>query len=417
MVRQILSSWVGIGAIAGMFTATLVSACSADGRGHSFDTDDGAGAGQSTNSGVGGGFTTSTGIGGGVGVGTGSGVGGGCASSSVKAELIPLDMFIMFDQSGSMSDPAGNGTKWDAATGAMKAFVSQPGTDGIGVGIQFFGLSSGGGACPASCMTDPDCGACGPCIPFPIPGFPGICAGASGGDSCNAADYSKAEVEIAPLPGVAPAIINALNGHSPSTGTPTHPALDGAIQHAQAWNQQNLDHVVIVVFVTDGDPQSCDTDLNNINALAASGKANGILTYVIGVGNSLVALNGIAAAGGTGQAFLVDANANANQEFLDAMNAIRGTALACSYKIPVPATGMPDYESVNVQYTPSDGSMPVIFPKVIDKSSCPAGGDGWYYDNNKTPTQIVLCDSTCSKVKMDEKGQVDIVLGCASILN
>ena len=49
-------------------------------------------------------------------------------------------------------------------------------------------------------------------------------------------------------------------------------------------------------------------------------------TFVIGVGPSLSALNGIAAAGGTTSAFLVDTSANVNQQFLDAMNAIRNSA-------------------------------------------------------------------------------------------
>src|SRR5207245_583501 len=99
-----------------------------------------------------------------------------------------------------------------------------------------------------------------------------------------------------------------------------------------------------------------------------------IETFVIGVGGSLGSLNGIAAAGGTGQAFLVDTNQNVNQQFLDAMNTIRGQALACSYEIPLPEAGQPDFDKVNVQYTPGAGGPAQVLPRVADKAHCPANG-------------------------------------------
>ncbi|MEO5727514.1 MAG: hypothetical protein ABI134_15015, partial [Byssovorax sp.] len=62
-----------------------------------------------------------------------------CAAESTKAEQLPLDMYIMLDQSGSMSDPvAGGATRWAAVTSAFKTFVNQPGAADIGVGIQYF---------------------------------------------------------------------------------------------------------------------------------------------------------------------------------------------------------------------------------------------------------------------------------------
>ena len=123
-----------------------------------------------------------------------------------------------------------------------------------------------------------------------------------------------------------------------------------------------------------------------------------ILTFVIGVGTSLGALNGMAAAGGTGQAFIVDTNENVNQQFLDALNKIRGAALCCSYLIPVPTMGKPDFNTVNVQYTPGDGGPVEVLPKVKDETRCPAVGNAWYYDNNVAPKEIILCDPTCNKV-------------------
>jgi hypothetical protein len=245
-----------------------------------------------------------------------------------------------------------------------------------------------------------------------------LCLGGGGGDSCTSADYAKPEVAIAPLPGVASAIVASLGAHSPTTGTPTSAALQGAIDYAKTWSTSHPGDVVIDVFATDGDPEECDTNLTDIDAIAAAG-ANGtpkILTFVIGVGSSLTNLNGIAAAGGTTSAFLVDTNGNANQQFLNALNQIRGTALVCNYAIPLPTTGNPDYNNVTVTYHPSSGGTKTI-PHVMDMAMCPASGDGWYYDNNASPMSIILCKPTCSTVTADQTGEVDIYTPCTVVVN
>lgn len=407
-----LPRFVTLSLAAAVFAAIFGVACSAANDNQSSASTSPSGGDPGGTGGAGGGLLTT---GGGA---AGPGVGGGCAGTTSKAEKIPLDMYIMLDKSGSMDESAGSGTKWDAVTSALATFVQQPNLDGISVGIQYFGVPAGGGmACNTTCVVDADCGgaACGPCF---FTGIIGVCLGASGGDSCNAADYAVAEVEIAPLPGVAQAIINSMAGHSPSTGTPTSAALSGAIQHARDWRVANPSHVTVAVLATDGLPQSCDTDINNINAIAAAG-ANGtpqVLTFVIGVGSETAALNSIAVAGGTGQAFLVDASQNAGQQFLDAMNAIRGAALSCNYLIPVPTSGTPDFGSVNVQYTPGNGGPPVLIPKVGGPTECPAGGLGWYYDNEANPTQIILCADGCDQISADTMGQIDVVLGCETVV-
>ena len=342
-----------------------------------------------------------------------------CATSMVKADQLPLDLFVMLDQSGSMSDTvSGGGTKWSAVTSALSTFVQQPGLNGVSVGIQYFALPASAGTCTTlTCNTNADCGAaaCGPCLA-------GVCTGAvgslGGGDSCTASDYAHADVEIAPLPGVASMITASMNAHSPSSSTPTSAALQGAIDHATAWSQGHPGDAVVVVLATDGDPTECDTSITNIDAIAAAGAAATpkILTFVIGVGASLSNLNSIAAAGGTSSAFLVDTNSNVNQQFLAAMNAIRHAALGCVYQIPMPTSGAPDYGAVNVVYTPGGGGSSQTFPYVMTKANCPASGDGWYYDDPAHPTQIILCDSTCTSVEGDATGEVDITLGCSTVI-
>jgi hypothetical protein len=287
------------------------------------------------------------------------------------------------------------------------------------MGIQYFGLAPSGSQCTTTigCMTNADCGpaACGPC-------FVGVCFGAtaSDSDSCNATDYDSAEVPIQPLPGVGPAITTSLGMHGPLTGTPTAPALEGALMYATQSEMANPSHVTVVAFATDGEPEECNPeDIPSIAAIAAQYYAAtpSIKTFVIGVGSEVASLNQIAQAGGTMNSFQVDSDPNANQEFLDAMNAIRGSALQCTYLVPTPTNGgTPDYGKVNVDYTPGNGGAKQTIGKVANKAACGANG-GWFYDNDADPTQIIMCDSTCALLSGDSMGKVSIVLGCSTILN
>ena len=334
---------------------------------------------------------------------TSGGLGGGCAESKFTAQKVPLDMYIMLDHSASMED---NG-KWGSVTSALDTFVDDPSEAGLGVGIQFFGIAKGP-TCPVFCQMDSDCGACGPC-------FIGACIGSN--DSCDATDYATPAVEIADLPGAAGGITSAIAAKNPDgDSTPTSAALTGALDHAEKWATAHPDHVVIVVLATDGDPTSCDTNLSDIDGYAAAGYGSkpSVRTFVIGVGDSTDALNGIAAAGGTTKAYLVDANASATDEFIKALNDIQGQLLQCTYTIPVPTSGTPDFTLVNVKYTPSAGS-PEYIPNVADAASCPASGDAWYYDDPSAPKQIILCGTICNTVKADTAALIQVVLGCSTI--
>ena len=307
---------------------------------------------------------------------------GACAANTTKAKELPLDIYIMLDQSSSMSDVAGTSTKWDTVASAPQTFLSQPLVD-VSVGIQFFGL--------------------------PID--------AAGDDSCTASDYATPSVEIAPLPGVFNAIKSAVQAHGPSTATPTAPALQGAINHAKSWGGFHPQHVTIVIFATDGDPTECSPqDIPSIQQIAAAGVAGTpkILTFVIGVGSSLSNLNAIASSGGTTQAFLADTSSSTMQsDLVQALNQIRGAALGCSYQIPDPGdAGVIDFTQVNVQYTPGSGGPAQAIPQAPDQASCPPNADAWYYDNATAPTKILLCPYTCNRITPDSSGQVDILTGC-----
>lgn len=409
-IRSLYRSLGVVGAALCIATAAAVPACSATSDNNTFNGNAGGNQPSSGSGNAGGGDILID-----AGSSDAKDDTGSCAGEHTLAKQLPLDMYIMLDQSGSMGDPVTGGTKWTAVTGALASFMQQPNLDGISVGIQYFPLTPGGQTCPPFCASDADCMGFGPCFIF-------ICTGcAAAGDSCDAIDYAVPDVEIAPLPGVEADILASITAHGPTGSTPTSAALQGAVDHAKWWAQQPQaqNHVVIDVLATDGDPTECTTDINGISAIAAAGAASNpkVLTFVIGVGSLQTNLDAIAQAGGTDHAFIIDVNQNVNQQFLDALNAIRGSVLTCTYEIPVPEAGAPDYSSVNVQYIPGNGGPAQDIPKVLNKAACPPNGDGWYYDDNANPTQIIVCDATCDKISADTMGQVDIVLGCKSIIN
>ena len=341
------------------------------------DDGDDSGSGSGSQSGSGGGSGSDQmmfGDDGSTSFGDDGGMINGCASSSSKGQQQALDVYIMLDQSASMIGP-----KWTGVTAALNSFIQQPLT-GVSVGIQYFGLNFA---------------------------------------DCTAADYAVPDVEIAPLPGVASKIMTSIMNHAPISGTPTQAAEQGAIQHAQDWAKKHPGDAVVVILATDGDPDACTVLPDPVTPVAQAAMAGAtgtpkILTFVIGVGSDLTNLNQIAMGGGTGSAFIVDTSMNVNQQFLDALNKIRGNALGCNYKIPAPTTGgTTDFSKVNVQFTDSKGTK-TVFPQVSGKSACPASGNAWYYDNPTAPTQIVLCTSSCGTVSAG--GEVDILTGCMTVV-
>ncbi|HEX7669120.1 MAG TPA: vWA domain-containing protein [Polyangiaceae bacterium] len=313
-----------------------------------------------------------------------------CAATVHEAEGIQLDMLIVMDGSGSMKDEVAGGAKWALLQAALDRFSNDPASAGIGVGVSYFGVPVGYDA----------------------------------GDlvvSCDVADYAVPAVAIATLPQNAPAIVASLAGYVPQGGTPTRPALAGGIEYANAWLARHGTHRMILVLATDGEPNDCESTVLAVSQVAADALAArpSVQTYVIGVGESLDNLDQIAAAGGTDHAYIVDTSSTTTERFVLALNSIRGeAALPCQYEIPVPdgATGrLVDFESVNVAYTESgDASRGTraILLQVPNDRSCDTAGGGWYYDDPSAPTSILLCSSTCARVKADIRGRVDVLVGC-----
>ena len=367
-----------LGACATLGAAVVGCSGSEDGlaRGNAGRGGSGKGSGGSDVGTTGSGGFGGSGTGGGVGGSGGAGGGvidpgkGGmdagpmtCGGDKYQAEKRPLDMYVMFDDSGSMIP------WWISATQAFTQFINAPESAGIGVGLQFFGTS------------------------------------------CDVGTYATPKVPIAALPGNAQALTAAFP-IIPIESTPTDPALRGAVQHARSWAVGHPDHKVVVLLVTDGEPTECASTIPGVTQVAADGFSGtpSIPTYVLGLGLSLTNLHSIAMAGGTGQAFIVDPNSGT--ALAQAMNQIRGSALPCDYALPKNTT---DPKKVNMDFTPQ-GGMTTRLVFVGDAAGCDPVKGGWYYDNATMPTRIIVCPQTCDTFKRDPNGRVDVVLGCGTVI-
>jgi hypothetical protein len=323
-----------------------------------------------------GGFGNGTGdnAGGGNGLGTGGKPGAGtdlaaCATQSATAEARPVYLVFMFDKSGSMKD---NG-KWGSAKAGSKAFFESADSKGISASLTFF----------------PDGG---------------------NNPSCNSIDYSNPAVALSALPSTS--FSTAMDQQSPNGGTPTRPAIEGAIATAQqVATGPGKDGKVAIVLVTDGIPQGCNNNSVGSVSSTVGGIAATIPTYVIGVGSELTNLDTIAQSGGTKNALIVPVGnpAQIQADFTKAVNQIKASALTCDYKIPAaPAGETFDRSKVNVQHVPTGGAGTTL----AYNQTC-AGGTGWKYDDANNPTRILLCDGSCDGVKA-KAGKVDILFGCAT---
>jgi hypothetical protein len=396
-------------------SGSVLAACAASDGSSSSRTSGGTKTGTGTTSGTttqidpvgtgSGGASTgaSTGAGGIVGGGAGGGGGTGgsgpnpdaaCIAEPRVGEQKPVDLFFMVDKSGSMNCEVGtaptlclgipppNGmTRWRAISEALNTFVNRPENGGMGVGMAFFPQLMQGTTNPL----------------------------------CNVTDYNTPAVPITLLPGAAPAISMAIMAQVPNGGTPTTPAISGALEYTKGYAATHLSRAVALVFASDGEPQGCNN--NNVQTAAAAAAAAlmaspPVRTYVLGVGPSLLNLNQIAAAGGTMKAFLVESGGAA--ELIKALDEIRKSTLTCDYNIPTLEGGKLDYTKVNVETKIGSSGMPQTIPPVANAAACGPMG-GWYYDNPAAPTRITLCPATCGPLTMTAGSSMNVLIGCKTV--
>ena len=86
-----------------------------------------------------------------------------CVTQTTRPERQPLDLYLMLDASYSMfEDTAAGVTKWEAIKAAMTAFLLDPQSAGLGVGLQLFPVVRS--QIPEDCYMDAECKTFGPCL-------------------------------------------------------------------------------------------------------------------------------------------------------------------------------------------------------------------------------------------------------------
>lgn len=384
-----------------------------------------------------------------------------CASYEAGTVLTPLDVFIAFDVSGSMTAMLGNGkSKFETVSAALSQFLHAKDSAGIGVSIAFFPQEDA--TVPERCTTDAECGgtqsclsvsACfvmqdtrchtnadclpgdsceqlGTCTDDPkqlcfIDGNIGCVAGTCvplgvcpNHFACDEERYMP-ELDVQVLPGAADAVMAEVAKQVPAGGTTTLPALKGSSSAARAYAEAHPDHKVIVLLATDGLPTHCDPAVDPIVTDPASGipklvstaesaLEGGIATFVIGVFTPEEAsdaeqnLGLLAQAGGSDKAFIISTSGNVGKNFLDALTKIRRAAKACERTLPT-LNGTPlDAEELTVRIVTPAG-LGIDVERRESAAGCDPTTGGYYFDRDPfgpvPPERFTLCPASCNRTE------------------
>jgi hypothetical protein len=307
----------------------------------------------------------------------------GCASSKITGTISPVHLVIAFDESSSMcADVSANNdnapqdcskvnSKWQQSRAALKAFFLDPQSRGVNASI----------------------------IPWSS-----LLSCAISSTPLTPADH--------PLPDPGGMLDRALAAVMPFGTTPTGQAIDAAKTYGMSLKSMVAPgEPIIIALVTDGIPGAPCSSMPHAQAAAQAATAAGFPVYVIGVGQLLTNLNDIAQSAGTngGKAILVQNNVAV--EFNNALKDIKKKNLGCGVRLPAAPPGeMIDYKKVNLTHTDNMG----VEQALAQSQDC-KDPKGWRYVPNETaPTSIEFCADICAEMKVNEKGSIGIVLGCAT---
>lgn len=252
-----------------------------------------------------------------------------------------------------------------------------------------------------------------------------------GGDTCTSDSYAEPTVPITLGAERNDSIQQQLETIDPGGGTPTTPALQGALQYARDWKLDHPERAIAVILATDGFPSECiDTSAADPVGPVLTAARDGaratppVRTYVVGVFSGDEAtfgardiLNSMAKAGETDRAYLVDADGNVGDEFLLALQQISSTAIACEFQLA--ADEDIDFGTVNLRLTLGNGDE-IQLGNIGDASNCEDKGEfGWYYEQSEdggAPSRIRVCPQVCDLFAHTGRGRVDLQIGCATLL-
>lgn len=332
-----------------------------------------------------------------------------CATAEAATSTDPVVLQFVLDGSGSMDSD----NKWTAATQALNAvfddFLSKN-DDKVAVGLIVYEDSN-----------DPT-GGNGP-YPSSIDVYPQV---------VDTSHHTS--------------LTNRINNTTASGGTPTKLALQGgynrllnytAVPPAAPADESRK----VVVLLSDGVPNGGTTEQAECvalakNALSLPAPKGPVKTFAVGIGPfpgtafsyDPKFMGDLAVAGGTRASpqcnpaatnvaqvchFQITPNGKPitqlKQEFINAINRIRGLAVGCEFNIEYDEeAGSFDQSKVNVVWTDGTGKKHVVNQD---------DADGWSFDDPNDPKKVILNGQSCGDVSEDLGATVKIVLGCKTIVN
>ena len=282
---------------------------------------------------------------------------GGCGASSFDLTVVPPNVMIVLDRSGSMDGDVQDSdkTRWDVAKAAIDQLVNAFNQD-----IRF-GLVTYSG-----CVPGQECSAGKIVVPLgnqnagPITGFLG---GKNLDYLCNS---GKPET---------------------STGNTLYALIgEDSLQDPERGNA--------TLLITDGgENDECKTVTNGADAAGKLlAQTIPVKTFVVGFSDAVIgSLKSIAEAGGTDDAF----NANNPASLEAALNTIAGAVASCQFKL----------DSV-----PDDPTKIYVFFD-DDPAGVPRDGDnGWTYD--PVTNTVTFHGAACAAIQDGTVVDVDVVFGC-----
>lgn len=328
-----------------------------------------------------------------------------CVEESIVAQPLEVDMYIILDRTGSMTDamPAGEDcqlgptntsvhvTKWCKATQALS---------------QYFTSTVGTGHLAA--------------LQFMVPE-------ATTTTECSASPenlHSQPEVPLTELPSTWEGpLVTALN-----EATPTSPstAIESALNGIALFTLENRSpgRQMIGILVTDGEPSLCSQLTSTLARIPRQHhQETGIPTFIVGMtGAEWTTLEAIALdAGGPTHSEFCDANdPNATchywsvgdgdpEAFVAALEAIQQSATGCEFSVPATGEGLANLESIRVESFPAgDSGGGVILKQAANVEAC---DEESYFaaEVNGVPT-IRLCPLSCAA--LGNEGTIHFTIEC-----
>lgn len=321
-----------------------------------------------------------------------------CADDVIPAVRKHLNMYLLIDTNFLVT----TGGEWEKVQRGILDYAQREEAAGTGLGLRLID--------PNSLLVD-------------IPILSNIIGWATNTPVCASSTYSNASDAIAeaPLPTHIAQLTSELTNVTASVTTPLGPALEGALQLTFSWKNQRPDEDQVLVLISDAFLDfSCGTSAEDLIALARAGLAEkGIRSYMIELLNplallpqpsaegTLIPLDPVAAAGGTGYARSFNVGENEPSVLADRLLDIQHDAEVCEYALPS------DQAWDEALLAVDTGLGPGPIARLGHASECGVDGGAYvtYVDPIDGTTWARACPTSCAAIAATARQPLWII-GC-----